>query len=194
MQCRAGDVPCRLVATMLSSSEPTSPRFTPELLATFVIVLAYIVWILSLPALPTQDGPIHLYYTHVLRALFSHADTTLCALLHDQASASAVLVLLLCAAWSLTLCVASPRRSADRMCVCRVVRVRLSLSLSCARCGRRFHDAALHASSAQLAAWYGLRQLLPVAVVRLLGAGTLASLGRAHGYKARESGSCCWPS
>lgn len=57
---------------MLSSSEPTSPRFTPELLATVLVVLAYIVWILSLPAWPTQDGPIHLYYTHVLRALFSH--------------------------------------------------------------------------------------------------------------------------
>jgi len=61
---------------MFSSHEPTDRRVTPELFATLLIVLAYIVWIFSLPAWPSQDGPIHLYYTLVLRALFSHADTS----------------------------------------------------------------------------------------------------------------------
>jgi hypothetical protein len=59
---------------MTTAPEPTR-RLTPELLATLLIVLAYIVWLLSLPAFPTQDGPVHLYYTHVLRALFSHQPT-----------------------------------------------------------------------------------------------------------------------
>jgi hypothetical protein len=56
---------------MTSAPEPTR-RLTPELLATLLIVLAYIVWLLSLPAWPSQDGPVHLYYMHVLRALLSH--------------------------------------------------------------------------------------------------------------------------
>lgn len=44
---------------------------TAELAVICMIVAAYIVWLLSLPSFPTQDGPIHLYYTHVLKALFS---------------------------------------------------------------------------------------------------------------------------
>lgn len=43
----------------------------PEFAVICVITLAYVVWLLSLPSFPTQDGPIHLYYTHVLKALFS---------------------------------------------------------------------------------------------------------------------------
>ena len=58
-----------------SAVEPTSPRVSPEFVAAVVIVVAYVVWLLSLPAFPTQDGPIHLYYTHVLRALFAHRPT-----------------------------------------------------------------------------------------------------------------------
>lgn len=58
-----------------SSAAPAVRRFSPELLATVVLVAAYIIWLLSLPAFPTQDGPIHLYYTHVLRALFADSPT-----------------------------------------------------------------------------------------------------------------------
>lgn len=57
------------------SAEMTARRLPLELVATALIVVAYVVWLLSMPAFPTQDGPIHLYYTHVLRALFSHAAT-----------------------------------------------------------------------------------------------------------------------
>lgn len=60
---------------MTFAPESTPRQTRPELIATVLIIVAYIVWLLSLPAFPTQDGPIHLYYTHVLRALFSHYDT-----------------------------------------------------------------------------------------------------------------------
>ncbi len=60
---------------MFSSPQPTNRRVTPELLATVFLVLAYIVLILSLPAWPSQDGPIHLYYVHVMRELLSHHAT-----------------------------------------------------------------------------------------------------------------------
>lgn len=60
---------------MTRAPEPTSRRITPELVATCAIVLAYIIWLFSLPAFPTQDGPVHLYYTHVLKALLSHRAT-----------------------------------------------------------------------------------------------------------------------
>lgn len=60
---------------MFSSAKQTPRRVTPELLATILIVLCYIVWILSLPAWPSQDGPVHLYYVHVLRELLSHHAT-----------------------------------------------------------------------------------------------------------------------
>jgi hypothetical protein len=33
------------------------------------ITLSYCVWVLSLPLFPTMDGPVHLYYMHVLSAL-----------------------------------------------------------------------------------------------------------------------------
>lgn len=61
---------------MTSASEPVSQKNltwrTPELAAICVITAVYMAWILSLPAFPTQDGPIHLYYTHVLKTLFSN--------------------------------------------------------------------------------------------------------------------------
>jgi len=60
---------------MTSPSEPISQKNqlwrTPEMAVIFLITAAYVIWLLSLPAFPTQDGPIHLYYTHVLKALFS---------------------------------------------------------------------------------------------------------------------------
>ncbi len=39
------------------------------------ILAAYMVWILSLPCFPSTDGPVHMYYVHILGALLSHADT-----------------------------------------------------------------------------------------------------------------------
>jgi hypothetical protein len=56
-------------------TSPVPRRFTPELLATIVILLGYIVWLISLPAWPSQDGPVHLYYTHVFSELLSHQPT-----------------------------------------------------------------------------------------------------------------------
>lgn len=58
---------------MTFASQSTPRRTRPERIAIVLVVVAYIVWLLSLPAFPTQDGPVHLYYTHVLRALLSHA-------------------------------------------------------------------------------------------------------------------------
>lgn len=69
------DVTCTLVEGMNTSPAEPTARLRVELLATTLIVLAYVVWLLSMPAFPTQDGPVHLYYTHVLRALFSHTAT-----------------------------------------------------------------------------------------------------------------------
>ncbi|HVG27836.1 MAG TPA: hypothetical protein VM865_09545 [Acidobacteriaceae bacterium] len=60
---------------MSSAFEPSSRRLSPELLATLLLSLAYIAWLLSMPACPSQDGPVHLYYTRVLSALFSHQPT-----------------------------------------------------------------------------------------------------------------------
>ena len=37
------------------------------------ITAAYCVWVLSLPLFPTSDGPMHLYYVHVLRELLGKA-------------------------------------------------------------------------------------------------------------------------
>jgi hypothetical protein len=36
-----------------------------------VLVCAFCVWALSLPLFPTQDGPMHKYYVHVIASLFS---------------------------------------------------------------------------------------------------------------------------
>lgn len=53
----------------------TPRRLTPEFAATLLLLLAYIVWLISLPAWPSQDGPAHLYYAHVMGALLSHKTT-----------------------------------------------------------------------------------------------------------------------
>lgn len=39
--------------------------------ALLAILAGYLVWLLSMPAWPSQDGPVHLYYTRVLDALLS---------------------------------------------------------------------------------------------------------------------------
>ncbi len=37
-----------------------------------LICAGYVGWVLSLPVFPMQDGPVHLYYAHVMLALFGH--------------------------------------------------------------------------------------------------------------------------
>jgi hypothetical protein len=49
---------------------------TPELLATILILAAYILWIISMPLLPTEDGPVHLYYAQILAQLLTHSNAT----------------------------------------------------------------------------------------------------------------------
>ena len=39
-----------------------------------ILVLAYCAWVFTLPLFPTQDGPVHLYYTSVLSHLFSGSE------------------------------------------------------------------------------------------------------------------------
>ncbi len=54
---------------------PPSPGrvLSVERLATLLLLAVYVVWVLSLPAWPSQDGPVHLYYTHVLGQLLGHS-------------------------------------------------------------------------------------------------------------------------
>ena len=46
-----------------------------KILPILVVVVAYVVWFLCIPAWPSQDGPMHLYYTHILGQLLSHQPT-----------------------------------------------------------------------------------------------------------------------
>ena len=43
--------------------------------AILLVAAAYVVWFLCIPAWPSQDGPMHLYYTHILGQLLSHQPT-----------------------------------------------------------------------------------------------------------------------
>lgn len=38
--------------------------------------MAYLVWVLSMPLLPTEDGPVHLYYAQILSQLLTHSNST----------------------------------------------------------------------------------------------------------------------
>lgn len=56
----------------MSSAKPPSalrPFFAGA--AFFSIVLLYCAWVLSLPLFPSQDGPVHLYYSQILSHLLS---------------------------------------------------------------------------------------------------------------------------
>lgn len=46
-----------------------APADTICLLLLVITTAAYCLWVLMLPLFPTQDGPMHLYYAHVLQAL-----------------------------------------------------------------------------------------------------------------------------
>ncbi len=44
-----------------------------DFLALFVLLMGLMCgFVLSLPEFPSQDGPIHVYYAHVLTSLFQH--------------------------------------------------------------------------------------------------------------------------
>ncbi len=53
----------------------TEHWLTVELGTLVLVCAAYVFWTLSLPLFPTQDGPVHLYYVHVMQALFSKQPT-----------------------------------------------------------------------------------------------------------------------
>lgn len=53
---------------------PRSRRFSPEPATLILIVSVYVVWMLSMPLLPTEDGPVHLYYAQILTQLLRHSD------------------------------------------------------------------------------------------------------------------------
>ncbi len=46
-----------------------------EFLLMCVLCAGWVIWFLSLPLFPSQDGPVHLYYAHVMQALFSKQPT-----------------------------------------------------------------------------------------------------------------------
>ncbi len=46
--------------------------FSMEAIVLMSICAGYVGWVLSLPVFTTQDGPMHLYYAHVMLALFGH--------------------------------------------------------------------------------------------------------------------------
>ncbi len=58
---------------MTSRPAVLSPSRLPVFLLA-LICLAYSAWVLSLPLFPTQDGPMHLYFTHVLESVLLHPD------------------------------------------------------------------------------------------------------------------------
>lgn len=58
-----------------TSSGSRKAARSPELWLAVLVALSYLVWILSMPAWPSQDGPVHLFYTHVLGTLLAHSDS-----------------------------------------------------------------------------------------------------------------------
>jgi hypothetical protein len=73
---RGTDISKRDALITRAAHTPRAARqLTPEFVVTVMLVLVYSIWLLSLPAWPSQDGPAHLYYAHVLGALFSHQPT-----------------------------------------------------------------------------------------------------------------------
>ncbi len=54
-------------------SEPSGARGAGNTAPLFAAIVGlYCLWILSLPLFPTQDGPMHRYYVHVLGSLLAH--------------------------------------------------------------------------------------------------------------------------
>lgn len=58
---------------------PAAPVLNPgfrlrdlPLFTLIAIVAAFVLWMLSMPCFPTTDGPVHMYYVHILSSLFAH--------------------------------------------------------------------------------------------------------------------------
>ena len=47
-----------------------------------LILLAFVGWMLSLPCFPSTDGPVHMYYAHVLSGLLFNGRSTYTAYFH----------------------------------------------------------------------------------------------------------------
>ena len=60
---------------MSTTRDPAQRRLSAEVIVLVLICIAYMGWVLSLPLFPTQDGPVHLYYVHVMQALLSQQPT-----------------------------------------------------------------------------------------------------------------------
>jgi hypothetical protein len=58
----------------LIAPEEASSKLTPEFVATLLVLTAYVIWMLSLPAWPSQDGPVHLYYAGIFGKLLANSD------------------------------------------------------------------------------------------------------------------------
>ncbi len=54
-------------------SDATEPLGKVSLLL-FAIVACFCAWMLSMPSFPTTDGPVHMYYVHVLGSLLLHTN------------------------------------------------------------------------------------------------------------------------
>ena len=147
---------------MFSSPQPTNRRVTPELLATVFLVLAYIVLILSLPAWPSQDGPIHLYYVHVMRELLSHHATVYSryyTIKHVLPPYALYYYALFVLSKFCSLLLTTVLFSACTSSLC----LRLSIPCSEGRVFSRSLHAAGLAARAQLVDGHGIPQLLPLA-------------------------------
>jgi hypothetical protein len=55
-------------------TSPLPHRIRVEWVVALTILVAYICWILSLPSFPSFDGPVHMYYVHVLKALIGDSN------------------------------------------------------------------------------------------------------------------------
>jgi hypothetical protein len=64
-----GTAPTHPAQSAQESSSATGSKWTSFLFA--ALVLVFCCWALSLPLFPTQDGPMHKYYVHVISSLLS---------------------------------------------------------------------------------------------------------------------------
>ncbi len=65
----------RVTADRLAVRPPPKLALHPSVLLYAGIVLLTCLWILSLPILPTQDEPLHLYYVNIFHQLLTHQNT-----------------------------------------------------------------------------------------------------------------------
>ncbi len=89
--------------------------WTAESIGLLMLLGVYVAWMLSLPAWPSQDGPVHLFYTEVLGKLLSHGETSYRAFYtvkHFAPPYALYYYLLLLLSWFV------PLFAADRLVIC----------------------------------------------------------------------------